>query len=98
MLQIKSSSVPMIKVLCEYAAFFSVGKLDRDGVSAGGHCFIKTRFAVRGEDGIFPLYFCRCGEMAVRHDEMGRTMCSLNNSGGEQNLTTCRLHMDSVVH
>jgi hypothetical protein len=94
MLQIKSSSVPMIKVLCEWAAFFSAGKLEKDGVEAGGHCFVKTRFAVRGETGIFPLYFCHCGEMALWHE----TMCSLTSDGCERDLTHCGLHSDSTVH
>jgi hypothetical protein len=98
MLQIKSSSVPVIKVLCECAAFFWVGKLEKDAVEADGHHFIKTRFAVRAEQGIFPLYFCRCGEMALRHEEMGQTMCSLTSNGCECALTHCRRDSDSTVH
>lgn len=87
----------MVKVLCECAALFSVGELEKECVEASGHSFIKTRFAVSGEHGIFPLYFCRCGEMALRHDETQQTMCSVTKNG-EHNLTPCRLHRSSTVH
>ena len=91
MFRIKSSSVSFIKVLCESAALFYVRDLQKNGIMAGGHCFVKTNFALREKQGTFPLYFCRCGEMALEHDDEGHTICGLTAKGCERELSHCRL-------
>jgi hypothetical protein len=82
--RIKSSRVVILKIFCGAAAHFSSSDLRKNGIVADGHCFIKTRFALHSEQGTFPLYFCRCGEMAVRHADVGQTICRLADDGASE--------------
>jgi hypothetical protein len=97
MLQITSSSIPMIKLLCERGAHVSA-HVDKNAILDHGHHFVRTRFAFRSEHGTLPVFFCRCGEMALQHDDGGHTICTLTNNGSERELTRCPLDNESTAH
>jgi len=58
----------IVRFLCGLGEQFSVADLYRNAIPFSGHRFIRTTFRTRKNGARVTLYYCRCGEIALRDD------------------------------
>jgi hypothetical protein len=69
--QVSARRIAVMRFLCGVGEQFSVTDLYRNAIAFSGHRFLRTAFKIRRNGGRAPVYYCRCGEMAVRDDSTG---------------------------
>ena len=60
--------IGIIRFLCGMAERLSLADLYQNAVDAGGHRFIPTAFRLPDAQGGRIIYYCRCGQLAIRRN------------------------------
>jgi hypothetical protein len=82
--------IAIVKFLCGLGQQFSVADLYRSAIAFSGHRFIRTTFKTRQNGARAPLYYCRCGEIALR-DEFTEDFVGLTRDGSNRPIGICAL-------
>jgi hypothetical protein len=82
--------IAIVRFLCDLGAQFSTSDLYRNAIAFSGHRFIPTRFKTRQNGARAPLYYCRCGEIALR-DEFTEDFVGLTRDGSNRRIGICAL-------
>jgi hypothetical protein len=82
--------IAIVRFLCALGGQFSVADLYRNAIAYGGHRFIRTTFKTRQNGARAPLYYCRCGEIALQ-DEFSEDFVGLTRDGSNRRIGTCTL-------
>jgi hypothetical protein len=82
--------IAIVRFLFDLGAQFSVSDLCRNAIASSGHRFIPTRLKTRQNGGRVPLYYCRCGEIALRN-EFTEDFVGLIRNGSNRPLGMCAL-------
>ena len=82
--------IAIVRFLCGLGEQFSVTDLYRNAIAFGGHRFIRTTFKTRRNGARAPLYYCRCGEIAVR-DEFTEDFVGPPPDGSNRQIGNCAL-------
>ena len=82
--------IAILRFLCALGEQFSVADLYRNAIAFSGHRFVRTTFKARQNSGRVPLYYCRCGEIALR-DEFSEDFVGLTRDGSNLRIGTCTL-------
>jgi hypothetical protein len=80
--------IAIVRFLCGLGEQFSVADLYRNAIAFSGHRFIRTTFKARQNRGRIPLYYCRCGEIALR-DEFSEDFVGLTPDGSNRPIGIC---------
>jgi hypothetical protein len=82
--------IAIVRFLCGLGEQFSIADLYRDAIAFSGHRFIRTTFKARQNGGRVPLYYCRCGEIALR-DEFSEDFVGLTRDDSNRPIGICAL-------
>ena len=82
--------IAIVRFLFDLGAQFSVSDLCRNAIAFSGHRFIPTRLKTRQNGGRVPLYYCRCGEIALRN-EFTEDFVELKRDGSDRRIEICTL-------
>ena len=82
--------IAIVRFLCGLGAQFSVSDLYRNAIAFSGHRFLLTVFGTRRNGARAPLYYCRCGEIAVR-DHFSDDFLGLAPDGSNRRIGICAL-------
>jgi hypothetical protein len=82
--------IAIVRFLCGLGEQFSITDLCRNAIACSGHRFIRTTFKTRQNGARAPLYYCRCGEIALR-DEFTEDFVGLARDGSNRQIGICAL-------
>lgn len=82
--------IAIMRFLCALGEQFSVADLYRNAIAFSGHRFVRTTFKTRQNGARAPLYYCRCGEIALR-DEFTEDFVGLTRDGWNRRIGICAL-------
>jgi hypothetical protein len=88
--QLTTLRIELVRLLCGFAEQFSVSDLYRNAASFRNHRFLRTGFNIQQVAERTSIYYCRCGELAVRDGSTGNFI-SLAPGGVSQKITVCKL-------
>jgi hypothetical protein len=88
--QVSAGRIAVMRFLCGVGEQFSVTDLYRNAIAFNGHRFHRTAFKIQRNGGRASVYYCRCGEMAVRDDSTG-DFVSLTPDAPSRQVSVCRL-------
>jgi hypothetical protein len=80
--------IAIVRFLCGLGEQFSVADLYRNAIAFSGHRFLRTVFKTRRDGKRAPLYYCRCGEIAVQDDFTGEFV-GLTREGSNRPIGIC---------
>jgi hypothetical protein len=80
--------IAIVRFLCGLGEQFSITDLCRNAIAFSGHRFIRTTFKTRQNGVRAPLYYCRCGEIALR-DEFTEDFVGLTRDGSNRRIGIC---------
>ena len=82
--------IAIVRFLCGLGEQFSITDLYRNAIAFSGHRFIRTTFKTRQNGARAPLYYCRCGEIALR-DEFTQDFVGPTRDGSNRRIGICAL-------
>jgi hypothetical protein len=82
--------IAIVRFLCGVGEQFSPTDLYRNAIKFNGHRFIRTTFKTRQNGTREPLYYCRCGEIALR-DEFTEEFVGLTRDDSNRRIGVCAL-------
>jgi hypothetical protein len=85
-----SRHIAIIGFLCGLGEQFSVADLYRNAIAFSGHRFLRTVFKTRRNGRRAPLYYCRCGEIAVQ-DDFSKDFVGLTSDGSTRRIGICSI-------
>jgi hypothetical protein len=88
--QLGKLRIEMMRFLCGMGEQFCVTDLYRNANSFKGHRFLRTTFRIQRDTPRWPIYYCRCGELAVP-DDSGGNFVGLAPAGPSRHITVCKL-------
>jgi hypothetical protein len=88
--KVSARRIAVIRFLCGVGEQFSVTDLYRNAITFSGHRFLRTAFKIQRNRARAPVYYCRCGEMAVRDDSTG-DFAGLTPNASSPQIRVCRL-------
>jgi hypothetical protein len=88
--QLPTRRIAVMRFLCGVGKQFSATDLDRSAIACSGHRFLRTVFKIRRNGGRTSIYYCPCGEMAVRDESTGDFM-GLTSDASDCEIKPCRL-------
>ena len=80
--------IAIVRFLCGLGEQFSVADLYRNAITFSGHRFLRTVFMTRRNGARAPLYYCRCGEIAVQ-DDCSEDFVGLTPDGSNRRIGIC---------
>ena len=86
--QASAGRIAVIRFLCGVGEQFSVTDLYRNSITLSGHRFLRTAFKIQRNGAHAPLYYCRCGEIALR-DKFTEDFVGLTRDGSNRQIGIC---------
>lgn len=90
MQQVRARRIAVMRFLCRVGEQFSATDLHRNAIEFSGHRFLCTVFTIERYAGRSSVYYCGCGEMAVRDESTG-DFASLTSDASGCQIRPCRL-------
>ncbi len=88
--QVRARHIAVIRFLCGLGIQFSATDFRGNAITYSGHRFLQTIFKIQRNGGRSSVYYCPCGEMAVRDDSLGDFVIFASDASSGQ-VQACRL-------
>jgi hypothetical protein len=88
--QVSARRIAVMRFLCRVGEQFAATDLHRNAIAFSGHRFLCTIFKIERYKGRASVYYCNCGEMAVR-DESSGDFVGLTSEASGCRIRPCRL-------
>jgi hypothetical protein len=66
MRKVTGRRIALIRFLCGVGEQFGASGLYLHAINCEGHRFLKSAFKIEREGRNIPIYYCRCGQLAIR--------------------------------